>query len=190
LRRDRKIRFHQDVRSLIGGTLRPAETSSDPLGIVTRPRANFFAKVCVGSHLRCERRCSRNSKVSKPIDAPSRIYPITSRQWGEGRTAAEMEKCRWLKPQLVASIEYLEWTAANHRRHAVFAELTQNPGLEPHRAFAGHWDCEQAITAMGESVVTARNPRNGPAYPSEPTYFFPDLPVNRGANKRLSSSLE
>jgi ATP-dependent DNA ligase len=47
-------------------------------------------------------------------------------QWGEGLTAAEMEKCRWLKPRLVATIEYLEWTGANHLRHSKFAGLTEN----------------------------------------------------------------
>jgi hypothetical protein len=38
-------------------------------------------------------------------------------QWGEGSTAAEMGKCRWLKPRLIATIDYLERTAANHLRH-------------------------------------------------------------------------
>jgi ATP-dependent DNA ligase len=47
-------------------------------------------------------------------------------QWGEGVTAAEMEKCRWLKPRLAASIEYLEWTGANDLRHSKFAGLTKN----------------------------------------------------------------
>jgi bifunctional non-homologous end joining protein LigD len=46
-------------------------------------------------------------------------------QWGEGLTAAEMEKCRWLEPRLVASIEYPERTAANHLRHAMFAGLSR-----------------------------------------------------------------
>ena len=30
--------------------------------------------------------------------------------WGEGLTAADMKKCVWLKPKLVASIDYAEWT--------------------------------------------------------------------------------
>ena len=50
--------------------------------------------------------------------------------WGEGLTAAEMEKCRWLKPRLVATIDYLERTAANHLRHPVFARLVANTGTE------------------------------------------------------------
>ena len=44
-------------------------------------------------------------------------------QRGEGLTAAEMGKCRWLKPQLIATIVYLERTVANHLRHAMFVEL-------------------------------------------------------------------
>jgi len=51
-------------------------------------------------------------------------------QWGEGLTAAEMEKCRWLKPRLVATIDYLEWTAANHLRHPMFVGLTANQLLQ------------------------------------------------------------
>ena len=29
-------------------------------------------------------------------------------RWGEGLTEEDMKLCRWLKPQLVASIEFLE----------------------------------------------------------------------------------
>ena len=47
-------------------------------------------------------------------------------QWGEGLTAAEMQKCRWLKPRLVATIDYLERKAANHLRHPMFLGLTVN----------------------------------------------------------------
>jgi DNA ligase D-like protein (predicted ligase) len=47
-------------------------------------------------------------------------------QWGEGLTAAQIEECRWLKPRLVATIDYLERTAANHLRHPMFSGLTAN----------------------------------------------------------------
>lgn len=42
---------------------------------------------------------------------------------GEALTADVMKKCRWLKPELVAQIEYTDWTSANHLRHARFAGL-------------------------------------------------------------------
>jgi len=46
-------------------------------------------------------------------------------RWGEGLTAEDMKKCGWLKPRLVAVVEYLEWTAANHLRHSKFQKLQE-----------------------------------------------------------------
>jgi ATP-dependent DNA ligase len=45
-------------------------------------------------------------------------------RWGEGLTAEDMKKCRWLKPRLIAVVEYLEWTAAIHLRHSKFRNLS------------------------------------------------------------------
>src|SRR5580704_2362125 len=47
-------------------------------------------------------------------------------RWGEGLTAEDMKLCRWLKPQLVASIEFLEWTLDNHLRHPKFVSLRKD----------------------------------------------------------------
>jgi len=38
-------------------------------------------------------------------------------------TASEMKECHWLKPELVAQIEFTEWTPDGHLRHASFAGL-------------------------------------------------------------------
>jgi bifunctional non-homologous end joining protein LigD len=34
-----------------------------------------------------------------------------------------MAECRWLKPVLVAQLDFLEWTADDHLRHARFVGL-------------------------------------------------------------------
>ena len=44
-------------------------------------------------------------------------------RWGEGLTAADMDKCVWVRPKIVARIEFLEWTASDHLRHSKFAGL-------------------------------------------------------------------
>jgi bifunctional non-homologous end joining protein LigD len=34
-----------------------------------------------------------------------------------------MKKCVWVRPELVAQIEFLEWTESDHLRHSKFAGL-------------------------------------------------------------------
>lgn len=40
--------------------------------------------------------------------------------WGEGVTAEDMKKLRWVKPKLVAEIAFTEWTRDGNLRHSVF----------------------------------------------------------------------
>jgi ATP-dependent DNA ligase len=55
---------------------------------------------------------------------------MTNPTWGNNSpqelTLAEIQKCRWLKPPFVAAIEFLEWTQANHLRHARFVGLRED----------------------------------------------------------------
>jgi ATP-dependent DNA ligase len=44
-------------------------------------------------------------------------------RWGTGLTAEDMGKCGWVRPRLVAQIEYLEWPESDHLRHAKFVGL-------------------------------------------------------------------
>ena len=46
-----------------------------------------------------------------------------SGRWGQGLTAAKMKKCIWVKPELVANFEFLEWTDSSHVRHIKFLSL-------------------------------------------------------------------
>jgi bifunctional non-homologous end joining protein LigD len=41
-------------------------------------------------------------------------------------TAEEMKKCVWVRPTLVAQIEFLEWTEADHLRHSKFVGLRED----------------------------------------------------------------
>ena len=42
---------------------------------------------------------------------------------GEAVTAEVMKRIKWLRPKLVAQIEYTEWTTGNHLRHSKFIAL-------------------------------------------------------------------
>jgi bifunctional non-homologous end joining protein LigD len=63
----------------------------------------------------------------RPLIAPECPYanlPETRRsRWGEGLTAEDMKKCVWVRPELVAQIEFLEWTESDHLRHSKFCGL-------------------------------------------------------------------
>jgi bifunctional non-homologous end joining protein LigD len=50
----------------------------------------------------------------RPLVVPqARSLPEAHRsRWGEGLTAKDMKKCIWVRPELVAQIEFLEWTVA------------------------------------------------------------------------------
>ena len=44
-------------------------------------------------------------------------------RWGDELTAEKMKECVWLRPEAVARIEFLEWTAGDRLRHAKFGGL-------------------------------------------------------------------
>ena len=44
-------------------------------------------------------------------------------RWGQGLTAEKMKECIWVRPETVVRIDFLEWTGANHLRHAKFVAL-------------------------------------------------------------------
>jgi ATP-dependent DNA ligase len=41
-------------------------------------------------------------------------------------TKEEMKNCIWLKPELVAQIEFTEWTPDGHLRHSKFVGLRED----------------------------------------------------------------
>src|SRR6266478_1691907 len=47
-------------------------------------------------------------------------------RWGESLTAEKMKKCVWLQPEVVAQIEFLEWTDADRLRHSKFVGLRED----------------------------------------------------------------
>ena len=49
-----------------------------------------------------------------------------SPRWGEGLNAEDMKKCVWVRPNLAAQIEFLEWTESDHLRHAKFVGLRED----------------------------------------------------------------
>ena len=60
-------------------------------------------------------------------DCPFVNLPETHKgRWGDGLTAVDMAKCVWVRPELVAQIEFLDWTESDHLRHSKFAGLRED----------------------------------------------------------------
>jgi ATP-dependent DNA ligase len=62
-----------------------------------------------------------------PVREPAR-EPFS--RWGEGLTAEDMKNCVWVRPKLVAQIEFLEWTESNHLRHSKVVGLREDKDPE------------------------------------------------------------
>ena len=46
-----------------------------------------------------------------------------SSRWGGGVSVGDMKEIIWTKPELVAQIQFVEWTAENRLRHSKFLGL-------------------------------------------------------------------
>ena len=53
--------------------------------------------------------------------------PETGRaRWGEILDAEKMKQCVWVRPKLVAVIEFLEWNEGDRLRHSKFVALRED----------------------------------------------------------------
>jgi ATP dependent DNA ligase C terminal region len=51
--------------------------------------------------------------------------PVAGR-WGQGLTAEKMMECVWVRPEVVAEIQFMEWTGADHLRPTKFAGFRED----------------------------------------------------------------
>jgi bifunctional non-homologous end joining protein LigD len=110
---------------VIGGyTPNPKNFDALLVGYYDREKLIFAARVRNGFVPALRSSVFRQFKNLRSKECPFANLPESSKgRWGEGLTAEDMEKCIWLKPQLVAMIEYAEWTPLNHLRHSKFIAL-------------------------------------------------------------------
>jgi bifunctional non-homologous end joining protein LigD len=47
-------------------------------------------------------------------------------RWGEALDEEKMNKCVWVRPELVAQVDFLEWTDQDHLRHSRFVGLRED----------------------------------------------------------------
>ncbi|MBI4527884.1 MAG: hypothetical protein HY695_29160 [Deltaproteobacteria bacterium] len=123
-----KYRINKGQEFVIGGYI-PGSHGFDSLlvGYYEKHHLLFISKIRNGFVRRTRREIFGRIKKFETRHCPFENLPEKkgSRR-GEALTADVMKKCRWLKPRLVAQIEFTEWTEGNRLRHAKFAGLRED----------------------------------------------------------------
>ncbi|HJU62539.1 MAG TPA: ATP-dependent DNA ligase [Candidatus Binatia bacterium] len=92
------------------------------VGYYEGERLLYAGKVRNGFVLQVRRELAKRFKGLENENCPFANLPEKKRtQWA--LTKKEMENCVWLRPELVAQIEFTEWTPDNHLRHSKFVGL-------------------------------------------------------------------
>ena len=120
-----KLKLDRQQEFVVGG-YRPGPTGVDALlvGFYEGDALHFAGKVRAGftPHVRRDV-TARIRPLHSPrcpfVDLPS----SRPSHWGGGVTADQMREMQWLRPNVVAQIRFVEWTAEGHLRHAAFLGL-------------------------------------------------------------------
>ena len=120
-----KYRLNHGQELLIGGYIPgPHGVDAIVVGYYRGEDLMYVARVRNGFVPASRRQLFTKLKPLVISKCPFANLPETHKgRWGEGLTAADTEKCLWVSPQIVAQIEFLEWTESDHLRHSKFAGL-------------------------------------------------------------------
>jgi bifunctional non-homologous end joining protein LigD len=120
-----KVKFDRRQEFVVGG-FKPTTTGFDSLvvGYYQSARLHFAGRVRAGftAHDRGEiYRLIAPHEVTRCsfVDLPS----TRTGHWGEGVTAEDMSKLRWVKPIVVVEVSFVEWTREGALRHSRFVGL-------------------------------------------------------------------
>jgi bifunctional non-homologous end joining protein LigD len=117
-----KFRLNQGQEFVIGGYTPGHPFDALIVGYYEADKLLYVAKVRNGFVPQVKRAVYRELKGLQIDACPFSNLPEKQRtMWA--LTKAELENCQWLKPELVAQIEFAEWTPDNHLRHSKFVGL-------------------------------------------------------------------
>jgi bifunctional non-homologous end joining protein LigD len=123
-----KMRVNQGQELVIGGFV-PAPKNFDSIvvGYYEGKKLIYVARVRNGFTPASREALFKRFRGLDRGTCPFENLPESGKgRWGEGLTAEDMSKCRWLEPRLVAAVEFAEWTSANHLRHCKYIALRED----------------------------------------------------------------
>ncbi len=120
-----KFRINRGQEFVIGGFLPgPHGVDSIIVGYYRGKDLVYVARVRNGFVPATRRMVYQKLKPLVTHKCPFVNLPETGRaRWGEILDAEKMKKCVWVRPKLVAIIEFLEWTEGDRLRHSKFVAL-------------------------------------------------------------------
>jgi DNA ligase D-like protein (predicted ligase) len=120
-----KYRVNRGQELVIGGYMPGAHgVDSVIVGYYKGDDLIYVARVRNGFVPASRRRVFEQLRPLVMTECPFANLPDTHKsRWGDALDAEKMKKCVWVRPELVARIEFLEWTDADHLRHSKFAGL-------------------------------------------------------------------
>jgi len=120
-----KYKINQGEALVIGGYV-PGKPTFDALlvGYYEKGALVFVGKIRNGFVPRVKADLAKRFKRLETTVCPFANLPERKNaRRGMALTADVMKRCQWLRPQLVAQVEFAEWTENNHLRHARFVGL-------------------------------------------------------------------
>jgi bifunctional non-homologous end joining protein LigD len=123
-----KYKIHKGQELVIGGyRVGPNGFDNLAVGYYEGSKLMFIAKVRNGFTPELRRKVAARFKGLESPTCPFANLPEQKNaRRGEALTAEAMKAYRWLKPRLVAEIDFADWTEANHLRHARFVGLRED----------------------------------------------------------------
>ena len=120
-----KYKVNRGQEFVIGGYTPGNPLDALIVGYYEGERLLYAAKVRNGFVPQLRREVAARLKGLETDRCPFANLPEKKRtQWA--LTKDEMKNCVWIKPQLVAQIEFTEWTPDSHLRHSKFVGLRED----------------------------------------------------------------
>lgn len=123
-----KMRVNQGQEFVVGGyTLGSSTFDALIIGVYEGDRLIYVARTRSGFTPALRAQVFRKFRGLEIEECPFVNLPeAVSGRFGQGLRKAKMSQCRWLKPELVAQVEFVEWTDGNHLRHTKFIGLRED----------------------------------------------------------------
>ena len=120
-----KLKLEQSQEFVIGGyNPTPGSVQSLLVGYYETGKLMFAGKVRQGLDRASRAALLNTMDPLVTARCPFRNVPTSQKShFGEGITAEDMKKLRWLKPKLIAQVRFTEWTSYGLLRHATFVAL-------------------------------------------------------------------